>query len=560
MRVKQKCIGFTLLLSLAFSSVVYGAGINMETKQVTVSGKFENAICGTRYLAKVFSPNGKINLTTKPGTSYCYLHQDVLAENGDYGFSFFLPDLAKDGHYIVEIIPEKSEMQTDEFYYYTQQYADGVVGQLMNPQSDEQTDPVILLYDELEKSDIRICLDTDFTNYDAVSDKKAVVRELMKLKNINSRSAFQKAFAGISAAFRIREVHATDVPGVLERAAEVMALTDKSTYREYVASERQNAISEFLMTSGCVNGEELAERLSYHVISYALEHMGNWQRCRTVLLSYQDILNLDFAQFDASSSQYDIVERFLSTDCTSVSSIVTAFYQAVSSGTASNEEKIIPTSVSRGTGSSGGSGSSYHSSIVENNIEAAPLPAKGFPDIANDYWAAKEIERMKEKGVICGDEAGLFRPDQSISREEFVKLMVLSMELSAVGEYEGFPDVPQESWSSPYIRIAHEQRLVGGNDDGNFMPQENISRQDLFTILGRWLTKGDTIRTQTINFSDDEAVADYALPYIAYLSEKGLLSGYEDNTLRPLASCTRAEAAVMLCRITDALKAEGGAK
>jgi hypothetical protein len=91
--------------------------------------------------------------------------------------------------------------------------------------------------------------------------------------------------------------------------------------------------------------------------------------------------------------------------------------------------------------------------------------------------------------MVGGD--GVFRPDDSITRAEFAKVAVhlLGLEENADAEKGNsrFADVSIEHWANGYINIASQQQIIIGDDQGNFRPNEQISYQDALTILVRLL-------------------------------------------------------------------------
>ena len=93
--------------------------------------------------------------------------------------------------------------------------------------------------------------------------------------------------------------------------------------------------------------------------------------------------------------------------------------------------------------------------------------------------------------IMVGDDEGNFRPDDGIKRSEFAKVAVhlLGLEQSAESSrgIAKFADVETGHWANGYINIASAQKIIIGDDEGNFRPEEKISYQDANTILVRLL-------------------------------------------------------------------------
>lgn len=99
-------------------------------------------------------------------------------------------------------------------------------------------------------------------------------------------------------------------------------------------------------------------------------------------------------------------------------------------------------------------------------------------------------------------------------------------------------------WAKGYINAAASLTIVNGYEDGNFRPDENITRAEFAKIIAK-LTEKD-IPQKSTEFSDVET--HWAEAYIVILAEKGVITGYEDNTFRPDEPITRAEAVAIINR------------
>ena len=94
-------------------------------------------------------------------------------------------------------------------------------------------------------------------------------------------------------------------------------------------------------------------------------------------------------------------------------------------------------------------------------------------------------------GVMIGDDTGLFRPDDAVTRAEFSKIAVHILGLEDTAKtsqgISKFPDVATDHWANGYINVATSQKLIIGDDTGSFRPDDKISYQEAITILVRAL-------------------------------------------------------------------------
>ena len=121
-----------------------------------------------------------------------------------------------------------------------------------------------------------------------------------------------------------------------------------------------------------------------------------------------------------------------------------------------------------------------------------------------------------------------------------------------------FSDIPIESEYYIATAQAKSRQIVMGFPDGTFLPEEQIQRQDVLTIIGRaiesgaiTLADGESNDKGGITFSDVSAIDDYARAYIIDLASRSIIIGYEDGTIRPTSNITYAEVFAIMQRISN---------
>ena len=185
----------------------------------------------------------------------------------------------------------------------------------------------------------------------------------------------------------------------------------------------------------------------------------------------------------------------------------------------------------------------------EPSVEPTPAEDK-FADVADDFWAAKDIYTLKDAGIIGGKSATEFDPEGDVTRAEFAKMVVGLFGYKATSDAVNFEDCKAEDWFTPYVAAGVEAGVIKGVSDTEFAPNATITREDACTILGRALNK--VAQSNELKFTDADKVAEYAAPYVALLSELGYVNGYEDGSFAPTNNITRAEAAKIIAGIYNA--------
>ena len=280
------------------------------------------------------------------------------------------------------------------------------------------------------------------------------------------------------------------------------------------------------------------------------------------LKKYNNIFNLDFSAGSAFSSvpELDVAMAFVGdTSFSSPQEIVSVFNNRVAylkspggSGGGNGGG-----SGSGGSGSSGGKGGFVPSGTNDpqtiDNILNRDYP---FNDVSRDSWAREYIKFVYDNKIMTGDGDGNFRPDDYISREELVKTLFAAFSIDTDNAVSEFKDVEPDSWSYPYISKAYEMTVVNGISDDLFAPKEKITRQDAATLIYRLteMTRSEYEFTMTeITFTDKDDIAEYAQVALKTLISMGVISGYEDGSFKPEQTITRAETAKMIMTLLDAV-------
>lgn len=212
------------------------------------------------------------------------------------------------------------------------------------------------------------------------------------------------------------------------------------------------------------------------------------------------------------------------------------------------------------TGGGGGGGGGGRSNVPVISVPSAvvtPKPQEDkkddtlnephkieFSDLDSHEWAKTAIYALAEAGAVNGSGDGKFLPQNSIKREEFVKMLALSFKLGDKGADVSFNDVGENDWFKDSVRACVSNGIINGISDTEFGTGRYVTRQDAAAMLARMFNAPQPDDTE--KFGDDAEIADYAKGGIYMLKAADMLGGYEDNTFRPNLPVTRAEAAKMI--------------
>lgn len=208
----------------------------------------------------------------------------------------------------------------------------------------------------------------------------------------------------------------------------------------------------------------------------------------------------------------------------------------------------------KSSGGGGGGGASVFAPTkpVENKPDTKD-DEKTFYDLDGFEWAKDYINSLSSKKVINGFGDGTFKPGNKVTREEFVKMLVVALNLKGDTDLK-FKDVDSTHWAYEYIKKAVSAGVVNGISDTEFGINTAISRQDMAVMAYRAAKKVgklNNIEPDKNNFSDESDIADYAKDAIAYMKSAGIINGVGENMFNPLGTATRAETAVVISKIID---------
>ena len=192
---------------------------------------------------------------------------------------------------------------------------------------------------------------------------------------------------------------------------------------------------------------------------------------------------------------------------------------------------------------------------VQEGSTTSEKKQTSFNDVTdkNFTWAKKEIEFLAEKGIINGNGNKNFEPNRSISREEFVKMMLLGIgEDAALTEGTQFADDSSISeWAKGYIHSAKKLGIIKGDDKNLFSPKQEITREEAAVILIRTLKIKNMLKSDgssNIDFKDKDSISSWAKDAILDAAKAGLIKGQPDGNFVGKNHMTRADTAVMLYR------------
>jgi S-layer family protein len=171
-----------------------------------------------------------------------------------------------------------------------------------------------------------------------------------------------------------------------------------------------------------------------------------------------------------------------------------------------------------------------------------------FTDITG-HWAEDNIKKIIASGSINGYPDGTFKPDNNITRAEFITVLVKAFNMKSTSEGK-FEDA-RNHWAKDFINSALDNKIIQGYSDSLFGPNELITREQMAVMVVNALKL--EVKEYEISFDDKDQISDWAIKYVATSVNEKLLVGYPDNTFRPKSSATRAEAVTVILNALNSI-------
>jgi len=160
------------------------------------------------------------------------------------------------------------------------------------------------------------------------------------------------------------------------------------------------------------------------------------------------------------------------------------------------------------------------------------------------HWAEKDIESLVAVGAINGYSDDSFKPNDTITRAEFVTVLVKAFKLNSQSG-KVFTDTT-DHWAKDYIGAAAAFGIAGGYEDDSFGANDLITREQMAAMIVK--AAGLVNSDQEAAFADSGSISSWAKNSVITAFANGLIKGYSDNTYKPQGNATRAEAATIILR------------
>ncbi len=564
----------SMLLLLEVSAFAYdtiNVNVDIGSSQISVSGSMGTEAAGRELIMTVVQEDKTISdITVEPDTDgftdlISGFYQTSSDADGNYSFDTFVNG-SKSGRYKITVTADNGISQESINFLPSDGWAEGLKNEISLSDAKAVCDMFEREKDNLiEISDI-------FEYYSLESQEKEEICEF--IKQTSSYGSLEEIFDKMETAVIEKYILTTKSAEGLKK----YIITQNSGFSEkYISAiekilnienkKENSAIKYFLgcdsasqtdILENAVRIEKLSindfyDALYLSVITYRMKNVDNWSEIFSIIKESQDVLtDLNFVKYQQCPSRSTIDKQLPKMTFNSLGELCKYINDKVNSAgnttTGGGNTGGCSSSFGKGT-----NGISSATTVIGSQNTADKTESSEqfvFNDMDSCSWAKPAVKYLYDKKIVSGDGSGKFNPYANVTREEFVKMLVLAMNIDINTECD-FEDISVNDWAYRYIAGAVKAGIVNGINDNTFGKGMYISREDMAVMTARAVFENESVEEET-DFVDFSRIADYARESVKIMNKYGIINGFDDSTFRPKDSCNRAQAAMVIYNIMQA--------
>lgn len=189
----------------------------------------------------------------------------------------------------------------------------------------------------------------------------------------------------------------------------------------------------------------------------------------------------------------------------------------------------------------------------EDYVEPTPEPSMPFTDVSENDWFYGAVQYVYDNDMMNGVSANSFAPNSNLTRA-MMAAVLYNLEDQPTQADSSFTDVVDGSWYADAVNWAAANNIVSGYGDGIFGPNDNITREQMASILYRYAEyKGYDVSAvgDLGQFNDADSVSEWANDVMRWAVGAGLINGMGDGSVAPQGTATRAQVATVLMNFCE---------
>lgn len=550
----------TAALTLLLPAAAFAEGFenvsvrsDMYVGKVMISGAYQSDV-ESRWITSVVTDQAGITQDNLQ-TAALGAIQVTVGENGAFSGEIVLPESVPTGEYALILVPEFGEQYRVSFQHNSRGEINTALKEI-----NAKANGMEMIQAIISKKDV-LKIDTDFLSADGF-DQNNYAPILVNCKPENGWDTVKALETAMKTAKALYDVNAAQTEAQLDQALEAYSAVTEFPWKEY--SELYQTIktavaTDIIKENNFTKPSELDSLYQNLRVIRSITAAPNWSYSKYVLSeeSFQKKLS-DSAKKKLAILTYpeDVYKNVYTNkgNITDITSVLRVYESAIDTVYSSEQTNTRP-----GGGGGGGTGGSGND---RGQIVAPAVPTKTddqnqqkpFSDLDGVEWAREAIEYLAEKNVVSGTGSNTFSPNDPVTREQFVKMLVDALGFDESTEIH-FSDADQNMWYYPYLQRAYAAGIAEGIGEGRFGVGNHITRQDLSAMIYRAASKrGLQSSNAVVDYADADQISDYAKEAVAAMQSLGIISGMENHCFNPIQNATRAQAAKIIYGVMLALQ------
>ncbi len=211
--------------------------------------------------------------------------------------------------------------------------------------------------------------------------------------------------------------------------------------------------------------------------------------------------------------------------------------------------------VASGGGGGGGGGATVKPPVpveVKPPVDESAPTNNTFADVPEEHWAYESIAELTEKGIVNGMGENSFKPEGTVTREQYLSMLVRAFGFTDEKASAEFTDVEKGSWYFDAVSVAQSLGICGGYEDGSFGIGKEITREEMAVMAYRsalLAELGVEATDENTAWKDSGEISYFAYEAVAALNNAGIIKGISEDKFSPKTTTTRAQAAVIIQRL-----------
>ena len=556
----KKLIVVMAMLSAFISAPVLAesidsAGVNRDTQYFEISGSLgedcANKKVSVIVLNKDVQPDALITVTNENIKSTIYAIYDTYANSkGEYEIARKFS--ASSGVYCALVNPatQGGDVTFQYFKHFDINEVSKLIESLENARKEKDYSEIKNILTDFNREMLglpdKLYCGLEYSDFDD-NAFRSIANSTNEFKSANIFAEEYEKAGVVNAFNKLSDGKLNDTITECDKYLNLQNTDIYKLYANMQAAAKTSVENYFDGKTDFTSTEQIINSFNEKVLLKTNEQFENWTLFNDFIEKYYTYFDIDLAKYHKLSSLKSNVDKAMTAKTfETAEAFKAAFDTAVANA---NSE-----SGSGGGSGSGGSGSKSNGSKVKIDSDVivpnvTPSTKTLFGDVGTDHWAFEPVNYLANKGIIAGRGNGVFEPDAPVSRKEAVKIIVLSLGIADGDAKIGLGDVSSNDWAYSYICSAVSAGVVNGDENGNFKPDANITRQDLAVMIYRAAKISGTELEQGLNtsaFADSDSISDYAQDAVSALSGAKVINGYENGNFAPHDNCTRAQLAKMI--------------